>query len=223
MPQQGQHFVPWIGAKIRFANPVSLLSILFIIMTFIFSASPDSAWGQGHQIRINPEYAFPAKETSPGVEVNSASLVENANAWNRHVIKFTGEAIGEHMIRGKMAWLHLNDDAYMSKHIEEGAELGGYNSGHAIWVSADQARKILMFGDYKHAGDIVTVTGTFNATCREHGGDMDIHASTLEIVRVGHPVHHVINPSRAIFAGVLLAVALALHRVRTIIRRRHAF
>jgi hypothetical protein len=52
---------------------------------------------------------------------------------------------------------------------------------------------------------------------------MDIHASTLEIVRVGHPVLHVINPSHAIFAGVLLAVAFALHRVRTIIRRRHAF
>jgi hypothetical protein len=50
---------------------------------------------------------------------------------------------------------------------------------------------------------------------------MDIHASTLEIVRVGHPVRHVFNTSRAILAGFLLAVAFALHRIRIIVRRRH--
>jgi hypothetical protein len=219
MPQPIQHIVPWVGATIRFANPFTVLSIFFMIMIFIFSASPDSTWGQGRQIRINPEYAFPTKETSPGVEVNSASLVENANAWNWHVIKFTGEAVGEHMIRGKMAWLHLNDDPYMSKHIEEGAELGGYNSGHAVWVSADQARKILMFGDYKHAGDIVTVTGTFNATCREHGGDMDIHASSLQVVRTGHTVDPVPDKKRAAVAAGLFILAGALFGFRRIAER----
>ena len=175
------------------------------------------------QIPLNPDYAFPGKDTPHGVEVNSASLVENANAWNGHVITFTGEAIGEVMARGKMAWIHLNDDAYMWKNIEEGAQLAGYNSGHAVWISADLAMKIRYFGDFKHEGDVVKIVGTFNATCLQHGGDMDIHGSTLEIVRVGHPVHHVINPPRTIIAGVLLTIAFALYRVRTIIRRRHAF
>jgi len=175
------------------------------------------------KIALNPTFAFPGNDTPEGVEVNSASLVDNANAWNGHVITFTGEAIGEDMVRRKIAWIHLNDDAYMWKNIEEGAKLDGYNSGHAVWISADLITKIRFFGDFKHEGDVVKIVGTFNAVCPQHGGDMDIHASTLEIVRVGHPVHHIINPSRAIFAGVLLAVAFALHRVRTIIRRRHAF
>jgi hypothetical protein len=175
------------------------------------------------RIPLNPDFAFPGKDTPHGVEVNSASLVENANAWNGRVITFKGEVIGEAMARGKMAWIHLNDDAYMEKNIEEGAKLDGYNSGQAVWISDDLTFKIHFFGDFEHQGDLVKIGGTFNAACLQHGGDMDIHASTLEIVRVGHPVHHVINPSRAIFAGFLLAVAFALHRVRTIIRRRHAF
>jgi hypothetical protein len=175
------------------------------------------------QIPLNPDFAFPNKETPHGVAVNSVSLVENANAWNGHVVTFTGEAIGEAMARGKMAWIHLNDDAYMWKNIEEGAHLEGYNSGHAVWVSANLAKKIDFFGDFKHEGDVVRIVGTFNAACPQHGGDMDIHAATLDILRVGHPVHHVINSPRAIAAGVLLVLALILYRLRIVIRRRYAF
>jgi hypothetical protein len=175
------------------------------------------------QIPLNPDFTFPTKDTPHGVEVNSASLVENASAWNGHTIAFKGEAIGEAMVRGKMAWIHLNDDAYMWKNIEEGAQLGGYNSGHAIWASADLTMKIRYFGDFKNEGDVVKIVGTFNAACPQHGGDTDIHASALDIVRVGHPVHDVFNTARAIIALFLLAVAVALHRVRTIIRRRYAF
>jgi hypothetical protein len=199
--------------------------ILTIAVIVFFLTISGLALGQATapKIPLNPDFAFPGKDTLQGVEVNSASLMENANAWNGRVVAFKGEAIGEAMAREKMAWIHLNDDAYMWKNIEEGAKLDGYNSGHAIWISADLVTNIRFFGDFKHQGDVVKIVGTFNAVCPQHGGDMDIHASTLEIVRVGHPVLHVINPSRTIFAGGLLAVAFALYRVRTIIRRRHAF
>jgi len=198
------------------------LTLATAIFLFVFSGL---ALGQATapKIPLNPDFAFPGKDVSQGVEVNSASLVENANAWNGHVITFKGEAIGETMVRGKMAWIHLNDDAYMWKNLEEGAKLDGYNSGHAVWISADLAMKIRFFGDFKHEGDVVKIVGTFNAACPQHGGDMDIHASTLQIVRVGHPVHHVINTPRAIIAGVLLVLALILYRFRIVIRSRYAF
>lgn len=196
----------------------------WMVVTLLLFLLADIALGQtpGHRIPLNPDFAFPTKETPERVEVNSASLVENANLWNGRVITFTGEAIGEAMVRGKMAWIHLNDDVYMWKNIEEGAKLDGYNSGHAVWISADLAMKIRFFGDFKHEGDVVKVAGTFNAACPQHGGDMDIHASTIDIVRVGHPVHHIINIHRAIIAGVLLAMAFILYWVRTVSRRRYA-
>jgi hypothetical protein len=169
---------------------------------------------------VNPDYAFPGKETPAGAEVNSASLVENAAFWNERIITFKGEAIGECMVRGDMAWIHLNDDAYMEKNIEEGALLGGYNSGHAIWLSAELARQILFWGDFKHEGDIVKVTGAFHTACREHGGDMDIHAASMEIILTGHPVRHHLNVQRAAFAAALFIIVAVLYGVRRRVAHR---
>lgn len=207
-----------VGLKrfwLTFAISINLFISIFSGLALAQATAP--------KIPLNPDFAFPGKDTPQEAEVNSASLVDNANAWNGHVVTFKGEAIGEAMVRGKMAWIHLNDDAYMWKNIEEGAKLDGYNSGHAVRISTDLAMKIRFFGDFKHEGDVVKIVGTFNAACPQHGGDMDIHASTLQIVRVGHPAHHVINTSRAIIAGVLLVLALILHRFRILIRSRYAF
>jgi hypothetical protein len=194
----------------------------FIIPALLLSLLLGTARSQppGHRIGANPAYSVPTRETPAGIELNSATLVENANLWNGRIVAFRGEAIGECMVRGKMAWLHLNDDAYMEKNIEEGAVLGGYNSGHAVWVSAELAEQIRFFGDFKHDGDIVKVTGTFNAACREHGGDMDIHASSLEVIRPGYPVRHVVDTKRGMIAGLLFAAVALLYGIRRIAMRR---
>jgi hypothetical protein len=169
---------------------------------------------------VNPDYAFPTKETPHGSEVDSAALVDNANAWNGRTVSLTGEAIGEQMIRGDMAWIHLNDDPYAKKNVEEGGPFSGYNSGHAIWLPAELARQIRFFGDYWHAGDIVTVTGVFHAADPEHGGDMDIRATSLTVVRPGHPVVHEIDRRRALLAAGLLVMAGILYGVRRTAARR---
>jgi hypothetical protein len=194
----------------------------FMAVVLLLSLLSGTARSQppGHRIGANPAYPVPAKEAAAGTEVNSATLVENANLWNGRIVAFKGEAIGESMVRGGMAWLHLNDDAYMEKNIEEGAVLGGYNSGHAVWVSTELAKKIRFFGDFKHDGDIVRVTGVFHAVCREHGGDMDIHASSLEIIRPGYPVPQVVNLQRGMIAVLLFAAAALLYGIRRIAVRR---
>jgi hypothetical protein len=152
--------------------------------------------------------------------VSSGTLVEKANSWDGRTVSFTGEAIGEAMRRGHMCWVHLNDDAYMWKNIEEGTKLGGYNSGQAIWVRDDLAAKIRFFGDYLNEGDIVSINGIFHAACREHGGDMDIHAVRLEIVRLGHPVAHHVNRRRLLQGVFMLFLVGLLFWVRTIARRK---
>jgi hypothetical protein len=204
---------------IRGGNIVSLAFLMVGILLSLLSGVAQSQT-PGNKIGINPEYGFPTKDTPPGIEVNSASLVENANLWNGRIVTFKGEAIGECMVREKMAWIHLNDDAYMEKNIEEGAALGGYNSGHAVWVSAELAREIRFFGDFKHDGDIAKVSGVFNAACREHGGDMDIHASSMEILLIGHPVRHLVNTNRMMVAAVLFVLAGILYGIRRIAERR---
>jgi hypothetical protein len=142
--------------------------------------------------------------------LSSGDLVERMEDYDGMTVSFQGEAVGEAMVRGDHAWIHLNDDAYFAKNVEEGAPLGGQNSRMPVWVSADLARTIRTFGDYKHEGDIVRVTGVFRAACPDHGGDTDIHAETLEIVQGGRAVVDEPKPAKLVWAVVLSVVAGAL-------------
>lgn len=148
-----------------------------------------------------------AADTIPVNDPSSGTLVNKPKLYNGKRVTFTGEAIGEVMARGDYAWVHLNDDAYMERNVEEGAPLKGYNSGMAIWVPADLTKQIDTYGDYKHEGSIVQVEGTFNAACKEHGGDMDIHADKLRVVRAGHAALDPIHPWKAGLAVLLVAAA----------------
>jgi hypothetical protein len=177
------------------------------------------AWAETSKqsIGINTDYPVPDDQTPTGIGVSSTTLIENATDWSGRIISFKGEAIGEQMVRGGMAWIHINDDVYMEKSIEAGAGSNGYNSGQAIWLSSDLARRIRFFGDYKNQGDLVKITGIFNAACAEHGGDMDIHATDLTVVAHGHSVTHEIKLFRAVLAASLLLSSGFL----LWIRRRH--
>jgi len=154
--------------------------------------------------------AWAADASIPKNDPNSAQLVEKPKEFDGTTVTFTGEAIGELMARGDYAWIHLNDDAYEERNVEEGAELGGYNSGMAVWVPTELTTPIDTYGDHKHEGSIVQIAGTFNAACKEHGGDMDIHATSLTLIRPGHVVVDVIPSWKAWLALVLIAGAAGL-------------
>ncbi len=175
-----------------------LLSLLWLLAAPASAAPPPG---------VNPEFAAPGAGTPAGVAVASAALIENASAWDGRVVSFAGEAVGEALARGDHAWLQINDDAYQVRDLGVARPLAGYNSGQAIWAPLELARRVRRFGDYRNQGDAVRVTGEFHAACREHGGDMDIHATGLEVVREGHAVTQRLNPGRLGIAIVLLIFA----------------
>lgn len=150
----------------------------------------------------------------------STALVEDAGDWDGRLVGFTGEAIGEAMRRGPMAWIHLNDDAYGLAVVGAAATLAGANSGIAVWVDADDASQINTFGDNRHHGDLVEVTGTFNAACPLHGGDMDIHAASLSVVRPGYSTVRQIRLPRIIAAAILAGLTLGLFLLNLLTARR---
>ena len=166
--------------------------------------------------------AFGAEVHIPKNDPSSTQLVEKPTTFNGTTVTFTGEAIGEVMVRGDYAWIHLNDDAYEEKNVEEGAKLGGYNSGMAVWIPAALTKQVDSYGDYKHEGSIVQITGTFNAACKEHGGDMDIHATALRVIRPGHDVVDAIALWKVLLAIALVALAAGLWWVDRLTRNRIA-
>jgi len=143
-------------------------------------------------------------------EASSGALVESPKEFDGTTLTFEGEAIGEAMVRGNNAWIHVNDDAYYLENVEEGAALGGYNSGMAIWLPAEEAAKITLFGDYKHEGDVVKVEGVFNAAGAEHGGDLDIHATSLSVVSEGRSAADPVKLPKVLWAFGLALLAWGL-------------
>ncbi|OHD25507.1 MAG: hypothetical protein A2Y38_11195 [Spirochaetes bacterium GWB1_59_5] len=137
--------------------------------------------------------------------VSSIDMIEGAALLDGATVVFSGEAIGQALARGSMAWVNVGD------------------SGGAIgaWMDADAAASIGTFGAYSFRGDELRVTGTFHRACGEHGGDMDIHAELVEVLRPGERIDHPIVASRlAMAAGLSLAAASSLLALRVRDKKR---
>lgn len=155
---------------------------------------------------------------SPGFAfaVDSTTLIEQSKKYDKRPIEFTGEVIGDVMIRGNFAWINVNDDPYSLG--RKGNK--GYNSGQSIWVASEMAKKIKHSGGYFWYGDRIRVRGVFNRVCRTHGGDMDIHASSLKIISRGKPIKRSISISKVITSVILFSLVVLVYLINNFIKQK---
>jgi len=121
-------------------------------------------------------------------------LINNMGEFDDKVVTIEGEAIGEAMNRGNYSWVNIND---------------GTNA-IGVWLKSSEAERITTFGDYKHAGDTVRISGLFSKNSLEHGGDVDIDCSSLEIIKKGHSVKEQLAHIKIVTAALLFCAALML-------------
>ncbi|MBE0417972.1 MAG: hypothetical protein IBX63_09435 [Coriobacteriia bacterium] len=140
-------------------------------------------------------------------KVSSGDLVEHADTWDGKRVLFEGEAIGDVMVRGPLAWFHVNDDAYSDRPIPAGGLPQGYNSGHAVLAPAEESARVTTFGSYRARGDIVRVTGIFQAADPRHGGDMLIEAESIQVIERGYPIDRDVPRWKLIVLATLMPVA----------------
>lgn len=125
-------------------------------------------------------------------EINS--LVNNMSAFDGQIVTIEGEAIGEAMNRGTYSWININD---------------GTNA-LGIWLPSSDAETITTFGDYKHTGDRVRISGIFSKNSSKHGGDIEIDCSSLEIIKRGQLIDEPLTNVKIITATLLFSLALML-------------
>ena len=121
-------------------------------------------------------------------------LIEDSIGMDQKKVVVTGEVIGEELERGEYSWININD---------------GTNA-IGIWVSKNQIKQIKYYGGYHAVGDRISIEGVFHRGCKIHGGDVDIHAEQLQVVKRGHTVVYPIAKEKIIAAiGIsLLAVGV---------------
>lgn len=126
--------------------------------------------------------------------ISSTELIEKAKEYDGKMVYYEGEVIGSVMKRGNIAWLNISD--------------GNFAIG--VFVQISQLPKITYHGCYKAIGDRIMVKGIFHRACPNHGGELDIHATSLEIIKPGNLVKHPINLVRVRIALLLSLIALLI-------------
>lgn len=137
---------------------------------------------------------------APAVAIGD--LIEKATQYDGQTVTVEGEAVGDRMLRGSHGWVNISDPT---------GDLG-------LWAPADLLRPIDHLGRYHSRGDRVRATGRFHRADSQHGGDMDLHVESLQVVGVGGPMVHPLSARRLWLAGVAIALGLAvsyLFRLRT--------
>ena len=126
----------------------------------------------------------------------SLDLINDAKQHDGKTVNYKGEVIGDVMIRGDYAWLHVNDGTIAI----------------GIWAPKTMFQDIRYAGDYHKKGDIVEVFGTFHRSCLEHGGDLDIHASEIKKITSGSAVIQPISIKK-VYIGVCSLMLVLLFYV----------
>ncbi|MEG1256593.1 hypothetical protein [Clostridium sp.] len=132
-------------------------------------------------------------------------LIDNAKEYNSKVVIIQGEAIGELLERGEHSFVNINDGT----------------SAMGIYLKTTYGEIIKYYGDYHNIGDTVRIKGVFNRACKDHGGDMDIHSDSIEVVSTGYERTHDISKLKLIL--IILLTPFVIYgsiNVYSIIRKK---
>jgi len=131
------------------------------------------------------------------MSISSNELIENAVKYDKQIVVYSGEVIGDIMKRGDNAWINVSDGS----------------NAIGVWLPYSETMKIKYTGLYNHKGDTVKVEGIFNKACPEHGGDLDIHCKKIEVLKEGYTAQEKINYKNILIAGILLVLAVVLNLI----------
>ncbi len=129
-------------------------------------------------------------KTAFSQSLSSEELIKNAKEYDGKLIVYSGEVIGDVMLRGEFAWVNIND---------------GENA-LGVWMSAALAKEIKFMGNYKFRGDNLEIVGIFHRACLEHGGDLDIHVQSLRKIGNGRTVKEKLNFDKVSLSLILLGM-----------------
>jgi hypothetical protein len=137
-------------------------------------------------------------------DISSAELIKDAKQYDGKSVTYRGEVVGDIMIRGEHSWLSVND---------------GPNA-IGVWINKELIKNIQYIGDYRTKGDMVEIVGIFKRSCPEHGGDLDIHAQSINKIGSGSKISHAVNTRAIKFAFGLFCMALLVFLLKVWRSRR---
>lgn len=144
-------------------------------------------------------------EESVVIATRVGVLVSINRALNDNQVSFEGEAVGDIVNGGESSkWVNV---------------MGASNAVISVFMTDDQASLVDDLGGYHSSGTHLKITGVYHIACPEHQGELDVHASNVEVTKVGELTEHRISPVRFEAAVVICVAALVVLGAYVLTRR----
>lgn len=124
-------------------------------------------------------------------------LLEKQQELDGTTITFSGEVIGQPIHDKKGVFVNVMDHEFNA--------LG-------VYLNPSDLSQLKHFGRYSSRGDYIQVTGVFHKICLQHGGDTDLHATTVTIKKPGEAIpEKPITPVKWVISLLLPFLVLFLY------------
>lgn len=111
-----------------------------------------------------------ALAATPATPVDGPALASGTSGLDGERVVLEGECVSEALYGGPgHVWVNV---------LSNGTAIG-------VWMPRELAAELKVVGTWSNTGDVVRVVGVFNEACDQHGGDLDVHAETLVLLRPG--------------------------------------
>ncbi|MDD5292503.1 MAG: DNA-binding protein [Candidatus Omnitrophica bacterium] len=131
-------------------------------------------------------------------------LIKDGSAYDGKRIELEGEVIGHLMKRGDFAWFNISDG----------------NNAMGVWTTYDAANAIQYLGRHAVNGDFLLIEGVFHLKCPGHGGDTDIHADKITVLKSGGPRVLTYDDRKINIIIFLTAILICLYIIKILKRSR---
>ena len=156
--------------------------------------------------------------------VTSAAVIDCPDAFDRQVVTYVGEVVGDVLHRDEGAWLLVNDDDYALRvgPLQGHSQFRGGNTGLSVWVP--RPLPDITPGGPDRRGTVIAIDGFIQRTDPGDGGGLTLTALAADSIRVvaeAQVIDRPLNRGQAIAALVFsLVAALAVAVERRAARRR---
>jgi hypothetical protein len=141
-----------------------------------------------------PALAAACCGTACAAVYSSKALIENAKLLDGKRVTYRGEAVTDIMKRGDHAWVNVSDG----------------DNAIGVWCREADLAPVRTPGDYKHKGDTIEVEGMFNRACDLHGGELDIHADRVKLLKAGFAKRERVDARKTSLAFLLFFLVLSV-------------
>ena len=126
----------------------------------------------------------------------AAELQSATSRMDGDYVRISGEVVGYAVkADARHVWLNIQD--------ETGAVI-------SVFASKAATNGIETFGGYNTTGDTVEVLGIYNQACSRHAGELEVHATSVELVSAGTAIEHGFDGMLSLVGVLMLLVSLIL-------------